>query len=44
MYTSVDCIALRTTRLSDSRNLLSAWERKLGRLTFAMPSGNTPGL
>lgn len=41
MYTSVDCIALRTTRLSDSRNLLSAWERRLGRLTFAMPSGST---
>ncbi|MDE6853875.1 MAG: DNA repair protein RecO C-terminal domain-containing protein [Muribaculaceae bacterium] len=41
MYTHVDCISLRTTRLSDSRNLLSVWERKLGRLTFAMPSGNT---
>lgn len=39
MYTPLECIALRTTRLNDSRNLLTAWSRSHGLLTLAMPSG-----
>ena len=39
MYTSIDCIALRTTRLSDTKSLLSAWTRQHGRLTFSIPAG-----
>ncbi|MDE6121129.1 MAG: DNA repair protein RecO C-terminal domain-containing protein [Muribaculaceae bacterium] len=39
MYRSLHCIALRTVRHSDSKNLLSAWSRELGRVTFSMPSG-----
>lgn len=42
MYTHLDCIALRTTRLSDSKSLLSAWSRQHGRLTLAIPAGKTP--
>ncbi len=38
----LNCIALRTVRVSDSRNLLSVWTRQHGRLTVAMPAGNTP--
>ncbi|MBP3537467.1 MAG: recombination protein O N-terminal domain-containing protein, partial [Muribaculaceae bacterium] len=41
MLTPVHCIALRTVRLSDSRNLLSAWSREAGRITFAIPAGAT---
>lgn len=41
MLTPVHCIALRTVRLSDSRNLLSAWSREAGRVTFAIPAGAT---
>lgn len=33
------CIALRTVRLSDSKNLLSVWSREAGRITFAVPAG-----
>lgn len=39
MYTHLDCIALRTVKLNDSKNLLSVWTRQLGRLTFAIPAG-----
>ena len=38
MFTPVVCIALRTVKLNDSKNLLSAWCRELGRVTFAVPS------
>ncbi len=38
MYTPLVCIALRTVKLSDSKNLLSAWSRELGRVTFAVPA------
>lgn len=41
MYTHVDCIALRTTRISDSKSLLSVWASGHGRLTFAIPAGAT---
>ena len=40
MLTPVDCIALRTVRVSDSKNLLSAWTRQAGRITFSIPAGN----
>lgn len=39
MYEHLECIALRTTRISDSKSLLSVWERTHGRLTFAIPAG-----
>ena len=39
MYEPLECIALRTTRISDSKSLLSVWERSRGRLTFAIPAG-----
>lgn len=39
MYTHLDCIALRCVRLTDSKNLLSAWTRTHGRVTFAIPAG-----
>lgn len=41
MLTPVHCIALRTVRLSDSKNLLSVWSREGGRLTFAVPAGSS---
>ena len=34
MYEHLECIALRTTRISDSKSLLSVWERTHGRLTL----------
>jgi len=40
MLTKLHCIALRTVRVNDSRNLLSVWSREHGRLTFVMPAGN----
>ncbi len=39
MYQHLDCIALRTVRLNDSKSLLSAWTRQLGRVTFVIPAG-----
>lgn len=39
MYTPLHCIALRTIRLSDSKNFLSAWSRQVGRITISMPAG-----
>lgn len=41
MLTPVHCIAFRTVRLSDSKNLLSVWSREAGRLTFAVPAGSS---
>lgn len=41
MYSPIECIALRTTKLSDSKNLLSVWESTRGRLTLAMPAGKS---
>lgn len=40
MLTKLHCIALRTVRVNDSRNLQSVWSREQGRLTFVMPAGN----
>lgn len=40
MYRNLHCIALRTVRHSDSKNLLSAWSREAGRLSFAIPAGS----
>ncbi len=39
MVERIECIALRTVRVNDSRNLLSVWCRGHGRLTVAMPAG-----
>lgn len=39
MYQHLDCIALRTVKVSDSKNILSAWTRTFGRLSFSIPSG-----
>lgn len=39
MYTPIHCIALRTVRHSDTRNIVSAWSRELGRVAFAFPAG-----
>lgn len=39
MLQNVTCIALRTIRLNDKQNLLSAWSRQTGRLTLTMPAG-----
>ena len=39
MYIPLECIALRCVRLSDTKNLLSAWTRTHGRVTFAIPAG-----
>lgn len=40
MQTKLHCIALRTVRVNDSRNLQSVWSLEHGRLTFVMPAGN----
>lgn len=40
MYQNLHCIALRTVRHSDSKNLLSAWSREAGRISFAIPAGS----
>lgn len=39
MLTRLYCIAFRTVRVNDGRNLLSVWSRDHGRMTIAMPSG-----
>ncbi len=39
MYTYLHCIALRTVRHSDSRNIVTAWSREAGRVAFAFPAG-----
>lgn len=40
MYTSIHCIALRTVRHSDSKNILSVWSRELGRVSLIVPAGS----
>lgn len=37
----LQCMAMRTVKVSDSRCLVSAWSRQHGRLTFAMPAGKS---
>lgn len=39
MSTTLNCIALRTVRFNESKNLLTVWTRQSGRLTLAMPAG-----
>lgn len=39
MLVPVTCIALRTIKLNDKQNLLSAWSREVGRITLTMPAG-----
>lgn len=39
MLSCIYCIALRTVRVNDGRNLLSVWSRDHGRMTIAMPAG-----
>ena len=39
MSVTLNCIALRTVRLNESKNLLTVWCRQYGRLTLAMPAG-----
>ncbi len=39
MYTSLHCIALRTVKHSDTKNILSVWSRELGRVSMVMPAG-----
>lgn len=39
MYTGVHCIALRTVKHSDSKNILSVWCRELGRVSMLVPAG-----
>ena len=40
MFHNLHCIALRTVRHSDTKNLLSAWSREAGRISLAMPAGS----
>lgn len=40
MFENLDCIALRTVRYSDSRNILTAYSRQRGRVTVSIPAGN----
>ncbi len=41
MYTDVHCIALRTVKHSDSKNILSVWSRELGRVSMLVPAGSS---
>lgn len=41
MFESLHCIALRTVRHSDSKNLLSVWSREHGRISLSMPAGSS---
>ena len=40
MVQAVKCIALRTVKVADSRNLLSVWTAGDGRLSFAVAAGH----
>ena len=40
MFENLDCIALRTVRYSDSRNILTAYSRQRGRVTVSIPAGS----
>lgn len=37
--TTLHCLALRTVRHSDTRDILTAWSRERGRIAIAMPAG-----
>lgn len=37
--TTLHCLALRTVRHSDRRDILTAWSRERGRIAIAMPAG-----
>lgn len=39
MYQHLDCICLRIVKVSDKRDLMSAWTRQCGRLSFGIPAG-----
>lgn len=39
-YEEIEFIALRTIRYNDRNNILSAWSRRHGRLSFLLPAGN----
>ena len=41
MNMNLHCLALRHVAVSDSRSLLSAWSRELGRITLAFPSATS---
>lgn len=41
MQSEVKCIALRTVRFSDSKNLLTAWTDAYGAVTFAVTAGKS---
>lgn len=41
MFSTVNAIALRTTRHSDRTSILSAWTLQNGRISIAMPSPNS---
>lgn len=41
MLKNIYCIALRTVKVNDSRNLLSVWSDEYGRMSVVMPSGNS---
>ncbi len=43
MFENLDCIALRTVRYSDTRNILTAYSRQRGRVTVSVPAGNGRG-
>ena len=39
MYEKLECIALRTVRYTDRNNILTAYSRQKGRVTFTVPAG-----
>lgn len=39
MYTSIQCIVLRTVRYDDRRAIVSVWSRSHGRLSLMVPDG-----
>lgn len=41
MYTTLHCIALRTVKYNDTKNILSAWSREMGRVSIMIPSGTS---
>lgn len=40
MYSSVECIALRTVKYDDRRSIVAAWSRQMGRLSLMVPDGS----
>lgn len=39
MFENLDCIALRTVRYSDTRNILTAYSRQRGKVVMSIPAG-----